>query len=84
MANVTFEINGECLDLNDLDDCGAYVDSAALGAMVLVLEEKLEGLVCPVHGEEPVICMHGPSARSLEREVQACYSEFLAAVWKKM
>jgi hypothetical protein len=47
MTYVHFDINGKSLDLDELDQCGARVESAVLGAMVLALDKKLEELVWP-------------------------------------
>jgi hypothetical protein len=84
VTRVLFEINGKLLDWREMCEGPDAATGAMLGALDKHFQERFDGWRCPVHGESPTIRFYGPSALDMEREVQACCSEFLADVWKRM
>ncbi len=72
MANIHFENNGKHLHQDELMDSGSRVVAAMLLSFVHQCEKRLEGVVCPLHGEQPTVRFNGPNAVLLECEVEGC------------
>ncbi len=59
-------------------------DKATLVRIRAMLEEKIGGLRCDAHGEEPTAIVSGPSCQQLETEMKACCAEFEHMVSKRL
>ncbi len=77
MTYVNFEINGKSVDLEVLYNSPSHAEACMLGSVATVIEERLKGITCPVHGEPPIVWFHGSNALRMEREVQGCCDEFV-------
>jgi hypothetical protein len=84
MTLTRFDINGKCLDVEEMFNSPARATAVMLIALRHHFDERFGDLRCPVHDRPPTIRFYGPSAVQMDREVQGCCDELVEMARRSM
>ncbi len=84
MTLTRFDINGRCLDVDEMFNSPSRATAVMFLALRHHFDELFKDLRCPVHDESPTIRFYGSNALQMDREVQGCCKELVEMARRRM
>lgn len=84
MTLIRFDIDGKCLDVEEMYDSPARATAVMLLALRHHFDELFKDLRCPVHNQLPRVRFYGHATYAMEREVQGCCDKLVEMAKSRM